>query len=157
MKKIILITLIFFLQSFPTLGKNIEGKGLFCFDNKGKIQAFYFYEKGYELWIREFTDLDNDGKINIRILWNKEHTIYILNEDNITLHLKVEINDNDGNYYKLNRYDLTLSKYLFHKKDIKESFNCEVLENKKQFLEKIKYENFEFNKQLEEKLKKRKF
>ncbi len=154
MKKIILITFIFFLYSFPTMSKEIKGKGLFCFENKGKVLAFYFFGKGYEQWFREWIDLDGNGQRNIRLFWNKDQTIYKLNEDYITLHLKMEIDKK--HYYKINRYDLTM-RYISHGKKTKEFYNCEIFNSRTLLLKKIEHEDIEFNKQLEEKLEKRKF
>lgn len=155
MKKIILITLIFCLHSFPTLGKEIKGKGLFCIDDKtGKDIALYFYHKGYEQWYREWKDFDENGQLNMRQLWHKDATTYKVNEDYITLHLNSEISKK--HYIKINRYNLT-ARFITHGKEHTQFFNCEVSHNRNQFLEKIKYEDKEFNKRLDKKLKKRKF
>ena len=49
MKKILLITLIFILQSFPSFGNSIDGKGLVCnsFRDRSFDKGFFFEERTF--------------------------------------------------------------------------------------------------------------
>ena len=62
MKKILLITLIFILQSIPSFGSSIEGKGLICEHPKFEWYIGFFFEGG-----KVFTDRFDVSKDKYRI------------------------------------------------------------------------------------------
>jgi len=152
MKKLFFITLILCLQSFPSLSKEVKGKGLYCTDTKADaFVAIYFYENSYDKWVRELIDYNKDKKFNSFLHLKKNETKYKLFTDSVTLFWnKVEFV-----HWTIDRYELIMK--TFKRGELQQNqYRCEVYNSRELLLDKIELEDLKYNNNREGKLNKRK-
>ncbi len=124
MKKILLITLIFILQSIPSLGNSIEGKGVVCvsFYTENKYNGFFF--EGGKVFYDYFEVSKDEYRIMEGIQLEYETT-------------KDTIYWNEG-YWKLEREPF-LFEGLFLWEGSIDAYECEVMEHLTAYENRLNY------------------
>jgi hypothetical protein len=150
MKKLLLITIILLLQSFPSFGNNLEGKGLIC---------KYLNDDVESIIPNQFIKIDENGKkipSVIGYFFNKGFVnphFYMRENDNIELkkYEKMKFNLITTNTkieweiiiigffmnHILDRKTLSL-RVINHLSGGRSNYECELIERKKVFITKMK-------------------
>jgi len=179
MRKILLITLVLLLQSVPTLGNELEDKGLLCFNKQGNfkkdILGFYFFKKNYytydQYYIKNLTEgqsvLDfrvEDNKTFLKLFKNQMlggnaievRDEYVLTDEFIFIYLKYIPNTQhlkDELIFKINR---TTTKVLSKDGEIIRT-NCLIYPNFRKLRKELDRISSQLKLKYKQKLEKRKF
>jgi len=155
MKKLLLITIVLLLQSFPSFSNDIKNKGLLCYEinNNDEIPlplGFWFNEANkFEWWEIDFMDSDGDGDTFEFLLKAQSLSSSIEYFSDHTLILRWGDKSLSSNILTINRYNLSMNWFT--------KFQCTLYKDKKNFIIELDILANKLKKQYIEKLKKRKF
>jgi hypothetical protein len=155
MKKLLLITIILLLQSFPSYSNTILNKGFLCekidvkvnglnlFDDDDVVGLGFFKKDKIDIWLVDNLDI-NKNRILTELILRDDllDSSYRLWEGQLKIFLK-SLYSSDTSYISINRYNLLMTKD-------KKKYQCELFFNKSIFRKKI----LNYGKEL---LKQRKF
>ena len=144
MKKLLIITIVLLIHSFPSYSNTILNKGLFCtnvINNKDGWAFGFFSPNKIDMWQIDQLNLNKTQLTNREDL--SKNSSYEFTEDKLILYYVKDKYDVHNKPMYIDRYDLSMKWFT-------KSYQCELITNKSNFEKFIK--NFRKNR-----LNKRKF